>query len=174
MLAYLNSLNRNRRKDDPDDPILHEAARIAAWECMKTTFRPGQLGSKSVIRKALIEAGLVEPLLERLETIGILRTNEPAKTHVRFELDPLSEYLAALQLLRILGQESMAWHAFFEEADKKPGAPESIRGFLLAVWDCSEAHPPDAAIPEFVATELTARLALDVASVNRRRRRLSN
>ena len=172
MLAYLNSLNRNRREDDPDDPMLHRAAQIAAWECVRSTFRPGQPGSKSVIRDGLTEAKLTGAVLDYLEKIGVVKTDEPAKTHVRFELEPLSEYLAALQVTQSLAQDLQSWHAFFNDADRKCGAPESTRGFLLAIWDCSEAMPWERAVQEFIAFEISRRLALDVANVNRRRRRV--
>ena len=117
MLAYLNSLNRNRKEGDPDDPTLHRAAKIAAWECLSTTFRPGQPGSKDAIRTALGQALLDKGLLERLETLHVVKTDEPAKTHVRFELDALSEYLAALKLLEDRAETANFWRAFLQEAN---------------------------------------------------------
>ena len=59
MLAYVNSLNRDRREGDPDDPTLHCAAKIAAWECIGVTFLPGQPGSKKAIRNHWLRRELI-------------------------------------------------------------------------------------------------------------------
>ena len=173
MLAYLNSLNRDRAEHDPDDPTVHRAAKIAAWECLRTTFRPGQPGSKESIRTALDQAQLDRRLLDRLEDLRIVKTDEPAKTQMRFELDPLSEYMAALNLVEDLARTTESWRAFFQEADGKPGAPKSIKGFLLAVRDCCEARPGNR-IPDSVAIELAKRLSLDADALasSRQHRRI--
>ncbi|PWU01800.1 MAG: hypothetical protein C5B51_22015 [Terriglobia bacterium] len=174
MLSYLNSLNRNRKLDDPDDPSLHRAAKIAAWECMSATLRPGQPASKERIRGLLVQGQLEDRLLDRLEVLRIVKTDEPAKTHVRFELDPLSEYLAALKLVEDCAEGAQCWHSFFEAADSKEGSPKTIRGFLLAVRDCCEARVGNYRTPEFVGVELANRLALDsdALAVARHRRRV--
>jgi hypothetical protein len=110
-------------------------------------------------------------LLEFLEKLRIVKTEEPAKTHVRFELDPLSEYLAGLKVLQTCAQDEEAWHAFLDEAKSKPGAPETIRGFPLAVRDCCEAQARDFPVPEFVVDELANGLGLDAAELATARER---
>jgi hypothetical protein len=156
MLSYLNSLNRDRSAGDPDDPTLHKAAKIAAWECIRETFRPGQPASKERIRTALAEAHIEKAHLERLETLRVLKTDEPAQSHVRFELDPLSEYLAALKLVEDYGEREDSWRAFLTDSDSKEGAPKAIRGFLLAVRDCCQLRTPVASTLEGVIKQLAA------------------
>lgn len=160
ILAYLNALNRNRTDDDPDDPTLHRAAMIAAWECVGATFRPGQPGSKEAIRNSLVDAGIDAGLLDRMEKLGIVRTVEPAKTQVRFDLDPLSEYLAALKLLDDNSNSPALWHAFLATGDGKDGAPNSIKGFLTAVRDCCNARSATLRLPDFLHPGIACRLAL--------------
>jgi len=95
-----------------------------------------------------------------LKRIGIIQVFTPLE-HARFSLDPLAEYLAALHLLDLYGEKEEDWKNFLTEADDKDGAPETIKGFLLAVRDCIIAKGEKAKIPDFVADELAKRAALD-------------
>ena len=166
MLAYLNSLNRDRKKSEPDDPTLHRAAKIAAWECLSATFRPGQPGSENAIRDALAQSRLDTAFLDRLVELRLVNTDEPAKTQVRFALDALCEYLAAMKVLDDHTNPAESWHAFLEEADKKPGAPKSIRGFLLALRDCCQVQVPKYPALRQIVDELAKRAGLDPEAVS--------
>ena len=92
-----------------------------------------------------------------------MRTEEPAKTHIRFELDPLSEYLGAMRLLERNNRHDGSWQMFFEELDKKSSSPMIIRGFLLALRDCCAAYGEGYRVPDFVQAQLTERLPSDHA-----------
>lgn len=101
-------------------------------------------------------------LLTYLERrLRLIRTVAPEETEVRFELDPLEEYLAALQAMELCGGRDDQWRKFFQRADQMPGAPVQTRGFLLAVRDCCEAKGADWNIPAFVLDELGSRAGLD-------------
>jgi hypothetical protein len=163
MLSYLNSLNRDRAQSDPENVDVHKAAKIAAWECLKKTFKPGQPGEKETIRTALANARLSDALLGTLETrLKVLATVEPAETQVRFLLDPLTEYLAALYVVEQRAGNEENWRDFVREADAKSGAG-SIRGFLAAVRDCCLATSLQ--VPSFVADELAQRIGLTAVGV---------
>lgn len=165
MLSYLNSLNRDRAQSDPDNADVQKAAKIAAWKCLEDTFKPGQPGAKEAIRKALVDVGLSHTLLGTLETrLKILATVEPAESHVRFSLDPLTEYLAALYVVEQRAGSEECWRAFVKEADAKSGAPGSIRGFLAAVRDCCLATKPQ--VPSWVTNELAFRINVTNDSVS--------
>jgi hypothetical protein len=161
MLRYLNSLNRDRQGSDPDNPTVHRAAKVAAWACLKSTYRPGTT-SKQVLRDELAKLNIghsPDDLLRYLEhRLRVIRTIEPAETQVQFVLDPLAEYLAGLMVI----EENQGrgfhnkWKGFLNTADKMPGAPEAIRGFLFAVWDCCLASKDD--VPKFVLHELNRRI----------------
>lgn len=176
MLAYLNSLNRRRRAEEPDDTLVHVAAKIAAWHCLKETYMPGQLGSKADIVDALAKCGANTKLLDDLEArLRILRTVGSDRLHVRFELDPLAEYLAAMKAVDELGSSETEWLKFLEDADSKPGAPQSIRGFLSAVRDCIAALTRPT-VPTWIGEQLDNRVGLDAEVVNsaRRQRRVQH
>ena len=167
MLSYLNNLNRDRQEADPDDPTVHRAASITAWECLRKTYRPGQ-GKKEDIRAALRTVDLSEELPAYLEDrLRVIRTIEPAQTHVQFVMDPLSEYLAGLRLVELYGNSEEKWRGFLNRADLMPGSPEAIKGFLLAVRDCCEAKGAEHGVPDFVAEELGKRAGLDPEVVER-------
>ncbi|MGA3025259.1 MAG: HEAT repeat domain-containing protein [Bryobacteraceae bacterium] len=171
MLSYLNSLNRDRAPDDPENADVHKAAKIAAWESLKETFKPGQPGAKDTIRKALADAQLSDTLLDTLETrLKVVKTVEPAESHVQFLLDPLTEYLAALQVVEERAGDEERWREFLKEVDGKSGAPGSIRGFLAAVRDCCLARP-SLHVPVWVPDELVVRIGLDPEAANAARRK---
>ena len=169
MLSYLNNLNRDRQEADPDDPTVHRAAAITAWECLRKTYRPGQ-GKKEDIRAALRTVDLSDELPAYLENrLRVIRTIAPAQTHVQFVMDPLSEYLTGLRLVELYGNGEEKWRGFLDQADRMPGAPEAIKGFLLAVRDCCEAKGAEHGVPDFVAEELGKRAGLDPEVVERAR-----
>lgn len=74
-------------------------------------------------------------------------------------MDPLNEYLAGLRLVDEGSQDKHFWHSFLNEADKKEGALNSIRGFLLAVSDCCNALPAVNGELTFLKEELAICLA---------------
>jgi HEAT repeat protein len=171
MLAYLNTLNRDRTPLEPDNADIHKAAKIAAWECLSETFKPGQLAPKDRIRTALASVGLGAELLETLETrLRVVKTVQPAMSHVQFLLDPLTEYLAALHVVEKLRGDERAWVEWLQVADGKAGAPESIRGFLVAVRDTCLART-DLRIPDRIVDELAKRIGLDSEKITAARQR---
>jgi HEAT repeat protein len=159
MLSYISVLNRHRKQSEPDNPTVHRAAAIAAWHCIKETFRPGP-ASKAEICQELIGLGLPPGLIEDIEQrLGLIRTILPAETYIHFLLDPLSEYLAALRTVSMIGNCDVEWRTFLCAADAKEGAPDAIHGFLSALSDCTVCNPWKIEIPGFVAVELRNRIA---------------
>jgi HEAT repeat protein len=157
MLGYLNTLNRNRRNSDPDNPTVHSAVKLAAWECIKRTFRPGR-ARKSDLVAAFKRERLDPQILAYLETrLGLISTVAPAETEAHFVLDPVAEYLAALQLVEANGTNKKKWNEFLQTADSMPGAPTAIRGFMVAVNDCCAAKGPEFGLRSFLLEELGRR-----------------
>jgi hypothetical protein len=93
--------------------------------------------------------------------LSILRIIPPEETTVRFELDPLEEYLAALHALELGGSSEEEWRKFLQMADQMPGAPEQIKGFLSALHDCCEAKGSQYGIPNCIVDEVGKRAGLD-------------
>lgn len=167
MLSYLNELNRNVPKENRiENPIIHHCAKVLAWESLKETFRPASVLFKDAVT-VLTEANAKDHLAYIEDRLRLIRTEQPAEDRFTFLLDPLAEYLAALHLLSLQGDKKESWINFLTEADSKEGAPETIKGFLLAVRDCIIAKGKDAKTPNFVADDLAKRAGLDMETIKK-------
>jgi hypothetical protein len=147
---------------------VHSAAKTIAWECLRQTYRPtpakieavlGALGGDTA--KSRID--YLEQKLRLVQVIGV------GRDRVKFALDPMAEYLAGLDLVEHYRDNEQRWGEFLAKADALPGAPEAIKGFLLAVRDCCIAKGPEANVPAFVADELARRACLDPEAVKKAR-----
>ena len=156
MLFYLNDLNRKVEGvgNRLENPLVHKCAQIVAWECLKETFRPMPVSVERACA-ALAQVGMGREHLRYLdERLHIVRVDEPGEEAVRFTLDPLAEYLAAMHLVRSCGQDETKWRAFIESARGKSAGTAPIKGFLLAVRDCCLAPNYQTAGTCLVADEL--------------------
>ncbi|NEQ20796.1 MAG: HEAT repeat domain-containing protein, partial [Microcoleus sp. SIO2G3] len=163
MLSYLNELNRDVTGDKFDDRTVQDDAKAIAWECLKQTYRPTTTKRQDAI--AVLIADNAEARLQYLEDrLRLIQTIGPAQDQIRFALDPLAEYLAALQLLEHYGKNHGQWRKFLAQTATIPGAPVAIQGFLLAVLDCCLAKGAEAKVPDFVAQELSKRTGASIVS----------
>ena len=89
--------------------------------------------------------------LRLIETVG------SGRDRLKITLDPLAEYLAALYLIDLYHDSRVAWQDFFYQVDTQPDAPESIRGFLLALRDCWSAKQTEKHLSNFFPQELARR-----------------
>jgi HEAT repeat protein len=172
MLSYLNELNRDHGEDEPDNPTLHQDAKVVAWECLKYSFRPAPAKREVILaelmEKAAIDEESAKARLKHLEKrLRILQTVGPAQDQICFALDPLAECLAALHLVELYGNETYLWTDLLIQADSMPGAPESIQGFLLAIRDCCMAKIAEMEIPEFVLDDLGQRVGLSAETLRK-------
>jgi HEAT repeat protein len=153
MLFYLNELNCSVTVDRFDNRTVHQDAKAIAWECIQLTFRPAAAKKDDALTTisgddAPTRLNYLEERLRLIQTIGA------AQDQIRFALDPLAEYLAGLYLIELYRHDEQLWQQFLQEAVVKPGAPDLIKGFLLALRDCCIAKGKDANVPDFVAEEL--------------------
>ncbi|HAJ61412.1 MAG TPA: PBS lyase [Cyanobacteria bacterium UBA8543] len=172
MLSYLNELNRSvtgdKFDDSPDGDSVQDSfasrtvqqdAKAIAWECLKQTYLPTTAKREDAI--AALGGDNAEARLKYLEDrLRLIQTIGPALDQIRFSLDPLAEYLAALQLLENYGKNQGQWRKFLAQAAAIPGAPTAIQGFLLAVRDCCLAKGEQAKVPSFVPQELEKQAGL--------------
>ena len=161
MLCYLNELNRNVGAED--NRTVQRDCKIIAWECLKASYRPAPAERTAVI-EALKVNGLDERTIEDrltylLNRLRVIQVSGVAEDRIRSVLDPLAEYLAGLQVVEENKDDKRKWERFLENADRMPGAPEAIRGFLLAVRDCCLASKSE--VPDFVPDELGRRGGLE-------------
>ncbi len=156
-------------KEAPDVYDVQRVAKKVAWLCLKSSFRPSEC-RQDTVREELGDETNLSKILAYLHSFGFLLKNNDLQNSLRISQDPVAEYLAALRVLD-LSQEAedrnAFWNNFFDEARRKEGGLESIRGFLLALLDCVEARSRDADVPAFVHEELTRMAGLDPEEVRK-------
>lgn len=159
MLNYLNELNRNANATDLSPNQVHHDAEAIAWECLKQTYRPSLIQRDTALQALTGDKGAMR--LNHLEKhLRVLQAVGPAQEQLQFALDPLAEYLAGLHLVTLYGSDRLQWRQWLTQADRMPGAPESTRGFLLAVRDCCLARSTLVNLPEFLLQELDRRTGM--------------
>ena len=165
MLSYLNELNRDVADDQPDNLLVHEGAKIIAWECLKHYYRPAPAKREAILEALQAQTETDEETakarLKHLEKrLRIVQAIGPAQDQICFALDPLAECLAALHLVEQYRDDRTAWSAWLSQADTMPGAPDTIQGFLMAMRDCCLTRSAEIDVPDVVLEELGKRVGL--------------
>ena len=168
MLGHLRNINDQVQTEKLDLHQVINAVRITAWECLKQTCR--STGAKrSDVLEALRNEAHAESLLKYLEErLRIIQTTGEDSELIRFSLDPLAEYLAALYLVERYGQREDLWLEFIERAREQQGMPEKaerIKDFLLAVRDCCMEKGDEYHMSEWIKDKLVRLSGLDPAMV---------
>lgn len=149
ILSYLNKLNSNVTEDKLDYLTIHKDLKAIAWKCLETDYRPTSAKIEDV--KAVVSGDNPEARLQYFEDrFRLIKTIEPAKNQINFDLDPLAEYLAALYLIDSYADQEDLWKIFLEKLEKAQDitdSPESIKGFLWAVRDCCLVYEKEVNIP---------------------------
>jgi HEAT repeat protein len=163
-LSYINKLNQNARYGAPDSAAVQQALKVVAWKFLQQSFKPETADrQKAIAALAALRGGEeeAEKLLTYLEKdLGLLRTQLDSG-YIRFTTDTLAEYQAGLYLVEDWKDNRQQWRNFLAEAESKPGCPEEIKGFLLAVRDCCVTHGSKK-VPDFVAEDLGQLAGLDL------------
>jgi len=169
MLGYVKQLNNQVQADEQDLGKVVRVAKVVAWECLKQTCSP-TMPKRSDVLLGLSNETDAETLLKYLEErLQLIQTAGPVSDLIRFSLDPLAEYLAALYLIERCGNRDDLWKDFFERAQEQPNAPEAIKGFLLAVRDCCEEKGNEYLVPNWIDGELARLSDVDPAADNLKR-----
>lgn len=160
MIHYLNQLNSSVADNKLDNRTVHRDAKIVAWECLQKTYRPATAQREHII--AALGENDAEKRLNYLEKrLCIIQTVSPDETQIRFSLDPLAEYLAALHLLESYSNNENLWLDFLKNANKQQGTSGSIKGFLVAVSTCCLNKRSVPNLPNFLINELTRQTGLE-------------
>jgi hypothetical protein len=155
ILSYINTLNSGIAEHKRDDREVHRDAKAIAWECLKQNYRPDFAKYDDVIEAlTLLHSDCAaEERLDYLENrLRLVQIQEPGKNRVRFVLDPLAEYLAAMQVVDLFGQDEETWQSFIDKVAPMKDTPIEIKGFLLALWDCC-LNEPGLKLPHFVQSK---------------------
>lgn len=131
-----------------------KSATLVAWECLKDDYRPLSADYEEA-RNSLADlpngVKALNYLKDKLELVETTSFDQK----IRFKVDPLAEYLAGIYLVEQNGGNEEKWNAFLDTTVSRPGSPENIRGFLLALRDCCEAGEDGVRVPAFVIERLT-------------------
>ncbi|WP_416676364.1 HEAT repeat domain-containing protein [Egbenema bharatensis] len=154
MLSYLNELNRHVQEEDKlDDRTIHHDAKAVAWECLKQNYRPISAKREDALN-AIGGEDAEKRLLYLEKRLHLIQTISPSEDQVRFALDPLAEYLAALNLVESHKNDKEFWLAFLEQLGSKLATPNGMTGFLMALQDCCLAKEKDLNVPDFLIEHL--------------------
>ena len=151
MLRYLNLLNEKvpEAQNKLKNPTVHRDVQVLAWECLKTNYQPKTTKREDAIIAIGNNEGEIH--LDYLEKrLHLIRTISPAEDKIRFTLDPLVEYLAALYLCSLYRNDENQWSELLNHIDNI----SISQGFLIALRDCCSAKGEEYNIPSFVLEKL--------------------
>ena len=134
MLRYIEELLPSDSDGETIRGVQHDA-KVAAWVCVRDAFRPRAVDRSKVLDE-LGEDDATNRLARLETTLGILRTEGASHDKVRYGLDPLGEYLAALHITERYKRNSGHWRAFVQKASKMKSDSPSVSEFVAAVKDC--------------------------------------
>jgi HEAT repeat protein len=155
MLWYLNELNRSVTEGNKlSDRIVRQDAKVIAWECVKQTFQPTTSQRDTIV--AILSGDDPENRLKYLEErLQLIHTIGAAQDKIRFALDPLAEYLAAMQILELCQKNQYSWDEFWHQIRTASEGAELTTGFLLALQDCIQSLGKKANVPQTITLGLS-------------------
>jgi len=185
MLNYVSQVNDKITEGRLGDDIVMWAVKVIAWECLKQTNQPESASRVAVINKltrsarATLTIGVnVTTLLEYLcDRLRLIRSTGPVKDQVRFNLDPLAEYLAGLYIVEKCGSKKRMWQKFIKRLDNQFHDIKATKSFLLALRDCYYVKESEYKLPTPIVAEFIDNIRLDsndtkTVQLERRVRRL--
>jgi hypothetical protein len=135
---------RHTNPGDPDTPnrvpdeVLVEAARALAAHSL-ADYVPRDFvrdGARATLETHGIDADDPD-VVRRLVDNGVLEERDRGGTRfLRFDLDPVAEYMAALYWLDAHRADPSAWAGWLGRLAEVRGFPTAIEGFLVALEDC--------------------------------------
>lgn len=160
MLNYLQKLNGKGEIETRSlYPTVTEDAQLIAWKCVEKNYRPSYTEREKVVEAfeglgrndGTLCIEYFEKQLKIVHSIGYGEIQD--RNQIRFTVEPLAEYLAALYLVRENKDDEEKWQEFLAKVEEKLGH-EEIQGFLLAVRDCCLVKGGEVQVPSFVADEI--------------------
>jgi hypothetical protein len=156
MLEYLRHLNPKDPTTPghvPDNQVIL-ASRVLGRLSLEEHYVPREFRSdeaRSRLEARGFKAEEASSALRRLIQNGALDERQPGGTSIlRFSLDPVAEFLAAIDWVDFLGSSWPHWEAWLKELQATPRFPDDLEGFLGAVQGCILAYREDFDIPDQV------------------------
>lgn len=144
MLCYINELNRDFGEERYDNYTLHQYLKAVAWECLKDSFRPMSARTIDVLQQMTQEFNLPDRdaantrLRYLQERVRIVQAVGPSNDMVRFTLDPVAEYLAAIKVAGDCGADESKWNQLLLQM-KTARESGPIDGFVSALKETLKA-----------------------------------
>jgi hypothetical protein len=172
MVNSIMILNRRPPSDAPLTRTVIVVAKALAWACLKTNLRPMPASYRNSLRALrckevadeLRSLDIPNPYMDEAkrgslinyldQNLSLIKMSDDGLDHIRFTLDPLSEYLASLRLISKYRDNQKAWRKFLYKASKQECVPTDVKGFLLALLDCCVSKGAEFNVPDFLAIEL--------------------
>jgi hypothetical protein len=152
-LYYVNYLNRDFDKGMTTNEKVQSFVRVVAWHCLRNNLHPSQANTREVLQ-AFGDSDNSAALLEHLEQrLNLIRRVGVSRERLRFVLEPLSEYLAAMYWIEANGNDEDQWEALLARIAPSSQNEISKGGFIHALQDCCATKYADV-IPQFVPVEL--------------------
>lgn len=155
VVAYLADLNSSIPDRRPLERVTEDVLALA-WACVAEDFIPRPCERGTAIQ-ALAQIDEAEPDL-RLEYIQqrlrLLESQTGLFTAIRFTLDPLAEYWAALHVLRSFEDDRFEQRKFMERLQRVVEVSGWPPGFLAALRDCLSVYARNARVPHSQMDEL--------------------
>jgi photosystem II stability/assembly factor-like uncharacterized protein len=158
LFQYLRIANAGTRGGEvlPDE-ILTAAVKALGWCALRPNYTP-QPFSKSLAIQDLKKLNLrcenssvpADRILRRLQQIGILEaldSGDASRVSMRFTLDPLAEYMAAIYWIEAI-KDDVEWTSWLRGILADRESADEIYGFLTALKDCSAVYRRDCPLLE--------------------------
>jgi hypothetical protein len=153
-IDYLRRLNSSQPKQAGfiSDEMFIRAAQIVASVSVGKNLVPQDF-SPSAAAEALAHGKIeidVSALIDRLISSGLVERRMPGGHVVlRFSLDPVAEYLAAIHKLLEMKENSFdEWKNYISSIEGMKGYPKAIDGYLTALATCYRIYKKDFSLPD--------------------------
>lgn len=148
IVKYLERLSAGRAESVPD--IIRSTAVIARCS-LGDEYIPQEFDGRRAVQ-ALNQAGLWDGVHDPLAALvdgGVLEARRVGGVDFyRFKLDPVAEYMAALERVQTLSGDRRAWEDWLLNFENTEGFPLDTEGFLLALQVCVTTYRDRFRIPE--------------------------
>jgi len=166
--SHIDRLNEKVQGVHAENAHVQRCCEALAWECIRGEFKPVSIDWPTAVR-ALLRAGGIEADIGHLgKGLKIIRYEKEGHP-VRFASDPVAEYLAAMHFTAACMSDPSGFVELLQEARRKPGSPQSVSGFLMALRDCCLAGDTGDGTLRHVADELGEVVGLSARAVEETR-----
>lgn len=170
MIEYVNLLNRVIERTPHSDRAVQHDAKAVAWAVTERALVPSDVSRGTVLEQ--LGGDDAEGRLDYLESaLHLVQTIGPTRDRVRFTIDPLAEYLAAIFFIEARAADKSEWGKMLDRLQQDAG---TVRGFATALIECSREPRYGELIPaesEKALADLRARLNPDAEAPIRHTRR---